>query len=170
MISSGCSDAGDGAGLAVLELTTTLDVPAEAVWEAIHDPRFLVRITAPLLNIHPVEPKAFPDRFVPAHYIVGLKALGVLPLGRQKIHIEYPAPEPDEPLPRYLMCDHGSGDLARSWIHRITIIPVDEDHCTYTDRVELSAGLLTPLVVIFARLYFRHRQGQLRRLAKRGFA
>ncbi len=40
----------------------------------------------------------------------------------------------------------------------------------YRDRVEIDAGLLTPVVAALARVFYRHRQGRWRALAARGFA
>jgi len=38
-----------------------------------------------------------------------------------------------------------------------------------TDRVHIDAGMLTPLVAAFARLFYAHRQKRWRALAKNGF-
>ena len=51
-----------------------------------------------------------------------------------------------------------SGGLVRVWNHRMRVEPVSETTCRYTDRIELEAGILTPLVWLFAVLLYRYRQ------------
>jgi hypothetical protein len=57
----------------------------------------------------------------------------------------------------------------RRWDHWIAIEP-ERRGTRYTDTVHIDAGLLTPLIVAFARIFYRHRQRRWRRLAKSGFA
>ncbi|MFZ1990000.1 MAG: hypothetical protein WAW96_09545 [Alphaproteobacteria bacterium] len=151
--------------MATISRTSVLPVAAEELWRAVHDPNVLRRVVAPLLALEPLEPKVYPDEFMPATYIVSVKAFGWLPLGRQAINVSHPAPEPGESLPRYVLHDKGSGDLARVWDHRITIEPLSETTCRLTDVVDVEAGALTPFVAVFARILLRHRHGQLAAIA-----
>ncbi|HXZ67514.1 MAG TPA: hypothetical protein VEH07_02895 [Alphaproteobacteria bacterium] len=150
--------------MATITRSSVAPVAAEELWRAVHDPNVLRRVVAPLLTLEPLEPKVFPEEFMPASYVVSVKALGWLPLGRQAINISHPAPEPGESLPRYVLHDKGSGDLARVWDHRITIEPLSKTTCRLTDVVSIDAGLLTPLVALFVRILFRHRHRQLARV------
>lgn len=150
--------------MATISRTSQLPIAAEELWRAVHDPNVLRRAVGPLLTLSPLEPKVFPEQFMPATYVVSVKAFGWLPLGRQAINISYPAPEPGESLPRYVLQDKGSGDLARLRDHRITIEPVSEATCRLTDAVTVDAGLLTPLVAPLVRILFRYRHRQLRRV------
>ena len=153
--------------MATLTRTSVLPIAAEDLWRTIHDPNTLVRLTAPLLEITPLEPKVFPEEFMPAAYVVSLKGLGFLPLGRQAINISHPAPEPGESLPRYVLQDRGSGDLAQRWDHRVTIEPLSKTACRLTDVVDVDAGLLTPFVALFAGMLLRHRHARLAALVSR---
>ena len=152
--------------MATITCTSVLPIAAEDLWRAVHDPQTLVRVVAPLLELKPLEPKIFPDEFAPATYVVSVKAFGVLPLGRQAINISHPAPEPGETLPRYVLHDKGSGDLAHIWDHRITIEPLSKTACRLSDVVEVEAGVLTPFVALLARILFRHRHARLAALTK----
>lgn len=58
------------------------------------------------------------------------------------------------------------GGLVRVWNHRMRVEPVSEAGCLYADRIELHAGLLTPLVWLFAAAFDRHRQRRWRRLLR----
>ena len=44
------------------------------------------------------------------------------------------------------------------WNHEILLEEVDETHTRYTDRVEIGAGWKTPFVVLWAKLFYAHRQ------------
>jgi len=150
----------------MISRTSVLPVPAEELWRALHDPDTLVRISAPLVQIEPLQPHVFPDEFVPATYVVKLKGLGLLALGRHAINISHPAPEPGEGLPRYVLEDRGSGDLARQWDDRMTIVPLSKTTCRLTNVLSLDAGLLTPFVASFARLLLKHRHRRLAALVR----
>ncbi len=153
--------------MVTLTRTSVLAVAAEDLWRTLHDPSTLVSTTAPLLRIEPLEPKVFPEEFMPAAYVVSLKGLGFLPLGRHAINISHPAPEPGESLPRYVLHDKGSGDLVRVWDHRITIEPLSKTTCRLIDTVDLDAGLLTLFIAQFARILLKHRHARLAALVRR---
>ena len=65
---------------------------------------------------------------------------------------------------RRLRTDEGSR-LLRRWEHTIEVEAIDEATSRYTDRLEIEAGGLTPLVGLFARGLFRWRHHRWRRLA-----
>lgn len=51
-----------------------------------------------------------------------------------------------------------SGGLVRVWNNRMHVEPVSEAGCRYTDRIQVQAGLLTPLVWLFAVGFYCYRQ------------
>ena len=51
-----------------------------------------------------------------------------------------------------------SGGLARVLNHRMRVEPVSGVASRYTDCIEVQAGLLTPLVWLFAKGFYRYRQ------------
>jgi hypothetical protein len=53
------------------------------------------------------------------------------------------------------------------WDHWITVEPDGEGGTLYRDSVEIDAGFLTPLVGMFAHLFYCHRQRRWRGLADR---
>lgn len=143
-----------------LRLTTKLGVSAETAALLVSMPAFLEHVAAPLLRFTPIDPAAFPQVWEERRYRVRVLLAGVLPLGRQWIDIS----RETGPDGSFRMRDNGSGDLARRWDHRIIIVPNGETFCTYVDDVEVEAGLLTPFVWRFARLFYAHRQRRWRRL------
>jgi hypothetical protein len=63
------------------------------------------------------------------------------------------------------------GGLLRTWNHTIRVEAATAKQCRYSDRVEIKAGVWTPLVWPVAHAFFRYRQWRLRHLlhqTKRG--
>jgi hypothetical protein len=59
------------------------------------------------------------------------------------------------------------GGGVRKWNHRITIKPLSDDRCRYTDEIDIGAGPITPLVWAYAHVFYRYRQRRWRKLARR---
>jgi len=147
-------------------VTTTLPCTLEEAREQVMTSRLMRHVSWPLTMFTPVEPATLPAVWRPGDYVVRMRSLGVLPLGRQTISITLPPAGPGEVLVR----DDGSGQLVRRWDHLITLRSSGDGTCTrYTDRVDVDAGPLTLPVWLWAHLLYRWRQLRWRRLARRGF-
>jgi hypothetical protein len=144
-----------------VQLSTKLPITAEEAAALVAIPALLNHIAAPLLRFVALDPPALPDVWGERRYHVRVLLGGLLPLGRQWIDIS----RHSGPAGGFRMRDNGSGDLARRWDHWITITPDAAGGCTYTDDVEIEAGLLTPFVWSFAKLFYAHRQRRWRVLA-----
>lgn len=152
--------------MARLELTTTLPAPITQVWEALQRPATLLWVSRGWLGFHPVDPPALPARWPEeGDFTVTLTAFGMIPIGRQVLGIRRPPVSP----PRRALRDKGHGTLVRVWDHVIDLEPAGPGATRYTDRVRIEAGWLTPLVRLWARGFYAHRQRRLHRLAGRGF-
>jgi len=57
--------------------------------------------------------------------------------------------------------------MIRRWDHRLHFEPAGDNKCRYTDDIEIQAGVLTPLVWLWAEWFYRHRQKRWRRVAQR---
>lgn len=149
-----------------IEITTVLDVAAERAWEAVRQPRLLDHVAWPLQSFEHVDPPTWPALWIEGSYDVRLRLFGAVPMGRQRVMIRDMVAGPD----RYGLRDDGYGDLARRWDHVISIEPISSSTCRYTDRIDVRAGLLTPLVAAFAQIFYRHRQRRWRALVASNFA
>ena len=148
-----------------IELTTHLDCSAEEVWAHVQNSGLLSHIAAPLIRFVPKD-APFPLQWEAGEYRAWMLLFGFLPIGWQAIVISHPEPVGDK---RYLR-DNGYGPLIKTWDHWIEISPSGAGEGTiYTDRVMIEAGVLTPLVAAFARLFYSHRQRRWRALVKSGF-
>jgi len=152
--------------MAQFETSTTLAAPIDAVWEALQRPATLVYVSRGWLSFRPVDPPTLPERWPQdgGDFEVALTAFGILPIGRQVIGMS----RSDDPGPARVIRDNGRGTLVRVWDHRITLMPEGSDATRYTDSLRIEAGWLTPLVVIWARGFYAHRQRRWHKLIRRG--
>jgi hypothetical protein len=153
-----------------LAITTLLDAPTGRAWEAVRTPALLEHVAAPLVAFEPVDPPSFPERWVGRDYLVALTLFGVLPLGTQTIRITIPGADDRPGAQLYRIRDDGTGRIAATWDHLITLRETPDGKTAYTDEVTVDAGVLTPLVWLFAAVFYRYRQHRWRRLVANGFA
>ena len=92
---------------------------------------------------------------------VRMYLLGMAPLGTHTLHFESIDPRAHEIMTR----EHDW--LVRRWDHCIRIQPLAAGQCRYSDTVDIEAGLLTPLVWLFARCFYAHRQWRWLGVARR---
>lgn len=147
-----------------LRLKSRFAAPAGLVWVRVQRSATLCYIAAPLIEFRPVDPPLLPERFDPGAYTVGMRLFGLVPLGRQVIR---PVVEEERPeVGRFCLLDAGSGTLIRRWDHRIRLA-ASGNGTDYEDDLFVEAGLLTPLVWLFAWIFYRHRQQRLKTLLAR---
>ncbi|WP_337179490.1 hypothetical protein [Hydrogenophaga borbori] len=144
-----------------LDLSTYLDCSVEQAIAAVKTTKLLGFVAHPLVRFTPIDPAAWPLRWIEGTYRVGVRILGVLPLGWQAIVISYPT-SPDG----FCLRDNGHSALVRVWDHTISITP-RAGRTRYTDSVRIEAGLVTLPVWLFAQVFYRHRQRRWRLLARR---
>jgi hypothetical protein len=150
-----------------LSIRTTLALPYAEVFALLRTPRVMQVVSAPWIIFRPLDPPELPAEWAPGDYWVSLYLLGRLPLGKQRIRLVLPEKTPDTWPRRLEMIEYGQGDMVRTWEHHITLEELPDRHTRYTDRLQVQAGLLTPLVWFFASLFFRHRQARWRKLARK---
>ena len=151
-----------------MTLTTDLDCPIETVWTQVHRPALLEHIAWPLIRFTYREPRTPPPTWVEGRYRVGMWSFGILPLGGQWVGIEYPGGTSIADG-RAVLRDNGSGALIRKWDHWIFLEDIGEGRTRYTDRLDVEAGLLTPFIWLFARVFYGHRQRKWHRLITTDF-
>ena len=139
-------------------VTTVLDAPAEVVWSGVKTPHAFVHVARGLVRFPAAERVDGPWRV--GTEITGWTFLfGFLPFSVHTLRVE----SIDEKT-MTLVSDE-EGGLLRMWRHELITTPIDEHSCHYEDRIEIDAGILTPLVVAYAKLFYRGRQRRWRKLA-----
>lgn len=141
-----------------ITIRTTLDAPADVIWQAVQRPEAFVHVAGAMLRYPVAErhrrPWSVGDR------TTGWLFLGrVVPFSRHTIEVV----EIDQERLTILTEEHGG--LIRTWRHHVDVRPVSDTACRYTDRIDIDAGFLTPVVTAFARVFYRYRQARWARLA-----
>ena len=147
-----------------IDLSSYIPCSYEEAVEQVKTPRLLQHVAAPLVSFAPVVPVHFPSIWAGRTYTVKLKLFGLIPFGKQHIVISYP-----DGTGGFSLRDNGYGAPDRTWAHTITITQTPAG-VLYKDVVAISAGLLTPVVWLYACFFYRHRQARWRCLAASGFA
>lgn len=149
----------------IVELTCTFDCSPDEAWERVQKLALLHHIAWPMIRFRP-SGAPFPKPWESGEYKAWMFLLGIIPLGWPAIVISKPAPFGTTPYVR----DNGYSPFIQTWDHWIMIEPSSDGKGTrYTDKVKVDAGFLTPIVAVFARVFYGHRQGRWRSLAKSRF-
>ena len=146
-------------------IQTRLGCTATRAWEEVRKPRLLTYVAAPLLKFSALNSAGFPETWEEGDFLVNMFILGFLPLGLELIGIS--SNTSTEGI--FYIRDDGGGTLVRRWDHLITIRAHGDKACVYCDKVDIGAGALTPLIWIFAQLFYRWRQHRWRRLVAANF-
>lgn len=138
---------------------TELDAPADRVWGALRAPEAFVLVAGGLLRFPAAERHG--RRWSDGDEIAGWTLLfRVVPWSRHHLRIH----RIDDEHRTLESREHGGA--VRTWNHVITVTPLDGDRCRYEDVIDIDAGVLTPVVATFARIFYAHRQRNWRRLAR----
>jgi hypothetical protein len=149
-----------------VQLKLVLDAEPDAVWDALCSPSVLSEISHPLLSFVPVSPRGLPRRWGEGAHPVAVSAFwGIVPVGSQSIDIQF-----SERGDTRVLEDSGGpidGALAiiTSWRHRMAVAPAPGGRTLYRDRLDISAGVLNPVVWIGLWAFWQWRAAGLRRLA-----
>ena len=137
---------------------TTLRASAATVWATAQKPETFVHVAGAMLR-YPAAEKH------PGPWKVGDKTVGwaflfrAIPFSRHTIEVVS-----IDDATMTLLTEEGGGPV-RTWRHYVIVEPLTEHTCRYEDRLDIEAGILTPLVAAFARVFYRYRQRRWRRLA-----
>ena len=143
----------------IARITTHLPCTEDELWARLAQPRSLQYVAAPILGFRAEHPGAFEQPWeVGRSYTLKLYLLNVIPLGRHVIELEQLDREANTIVSRE------RGLMAPVWNHRITFEQSAPGEVRYTDEIEIKAGLLTPVVWLFAQFFYRHRQRRWKRL------
>lgn len=145
--------------MVVVERSTPLEAPAEAVWAAVKTPAAFRTVTRRLLALPVIRGRQ--DQWRSGETVVGWVFLfGFLPFSRHHLHIAS-----IDDATRTLR-SREFGGLITIWNHDIEVVPIDATTCRYLDRIEIDAGIVTPLIVLYAKWFYWMRQRRWRAFAK----
>ena len=147
-------------------LKLVLDCPPDAAWRAIRSPEVFRQVSAPLTTFESLD-GPFPESWPEGEHIVAVKALGLVPMGRQVIAIGFPRRSDGVRMVR----DSGRGldgmlALVTTWDHRMAVAATADGRTLYRDRLVIGAGILTPLVWPVFWVFWQWRAARLKALAR----
>jgi ligand-binding SRPBCC domain-containing protein len=143
----------------MVRVSTELDAPAEVVWAALKRKSCFLHVTRGLMG--------FPDAEEwPKEWRQGDEA-------RTRLHFFHLIPGWEHSLrvirvdedKRELVSNETGGPVER-WNHMLKVKPISGTLSLYTDEIEIRAGSLTPLLWVFAHVFYRYRQMRWRELAR----
>jgi len=139
--------------------TSTLDASAEQAWQALKLRDTFLFITRGVMSYRGSEswPELLMSPGVEIWTVVYL--LGFLP---GTVHT-FKIVSVDDTAREINTNEHGG--LICIWNHTMKIDPVSDLCCRYSDRIEIDAGSLTPVMWSFAHFFYRYRQRRLKILA-----
>lgn len=145
----------------IARISTQLACTADELWQHISRPKSLQFVASPLLTFEPMNSGLFDREWdVGRDYQLKLYFLKFIPLGSHTIHLEKIDKDSNE------ISSRESGLLASVWNHKIRFQELRPGLLSYTDEIEIRAGLLTPLIWMFAHFFYRHRQRRWKILLK----
>ncbi|MBI9086035.1 MAG: hypothetical protein JEZ11_20720 [Desulfobacterales bacterium] len=143
-------------------ISTTINTQENRMWDELQKISSLMHVASPLLEFKPLSGSRFPKLWhVGEEYQLKLFFLGIVPLGRHSIKLVEIDPEKKE------IISNENGLFTKTWNHRIKIETIDSHRITYTDEIEIKAGVLTVSIWLFAHLFYRHRQRKWKQLISR---
>lgn len=140
--------------------SSVLPAGAGAIWKKLQRLDSLQYIAAPYATFEPLGGrKTF--TWKSGHFFsLKLKLFGLLPLGIHTIRILIFDRE------KLTIYSHEGNLHVPVWNHLIKLKPIDDRHTLYTDRVEIDAGRKTPLICLWAELFYAHRQRRWKKLLR----
>ncbi|WP_309709926.1 hypothetical protein [Pseudolysinimonas sp.] len=146
-------------------LRLELDAYPDEVWAMLQDPIALGEVVAPLIEIEPVGHRRFPPTWNSGDHLVRLRVFGILPLGDQRIRLSTSRRGGARILEDSGGPVSGAIGLVRHWRHRMAVSPLPDGRTLYRDRLDISAGVVTPFVWIGAWALWQFRAVGIRRVA-----
>lgn len=119
-------------------------------------------ICKPLVQFLPLPAQPFPEEWKEGKYWVKVYLLGFIPFGKQWIVITIDQNQKH-------IRDNGYSKFISKWDHHIDLTDIGNNQTLYTDTINISAGMFTPFIVLFAHVFYRWRQKRWKKLIKYNF-
>ena len=146
--------------MVVIDRSTELAAPADRVWAAVKTPSAFRTVTRGLLTMPVIRKRN--DVWREGETVVGWVFLfGVVPFSRHHLCVA----RIDDSERTLSSREHGG--LLKTWNHDIVVRPIDDQRCSYRERIDIEAGAFTSIVGVYARWFYAMRQRRWRALARR---
>jgi hypothetical protein len=137
-----------------ISVSSVYPASAKTIWKRLLHIDTLKTITKPMMTFTPVGQAAENPAWIEGGvYSFKIRLFGMIPIGGHHI-IDVKSID----KARFIIQTHERNATVTIWNHRITLTPLPDGHTRYTDIVEIYAGWLTPAVVWWSGIFYRHRQ------------
>ena len=144
------------------KISSIFNTPADRAWSAIKESKTLLFVIKGFLGFKGAD--TFPEKWIEGQTeITRILFFGIIPGWKHKLHF---AEISD--VKREQFTEEGGG-LISQWNHLIKVEPINSSQCRYTDEIDIKAGIFTPLVCFYARVFYRYRQLRWRKLIKNDY-
>lgn len=146
-----------------IKISSELNRPTKEVWSYVELSSTLVKVAWPMAQIEPANGKRFPEKWIQNEkvycrsYLFGIFFVGTRSIFFEKIDGV-----------NFQLQSRESDQLIKQWDHLISITPTSSYSCVYSDEIEIDAGFITPIVCLWARLFYLHRQSRWKKLLSNG--
>ncbi len=136
-----------------VRVSTQLNCTESELWEKLSKQDSLKFVASPLLTFIPAGSGILNSKWeVGQIYRFKLYFLTFVSLGVHSIQIV------KIDRNQNIITSHESGLFTPVWNHKISFKEITPRLVTYNDEIEFNAGWLTPLIFLFAHVFYRHRQ------------
>ena len=143
----------------IVQKTSVFPAPRDVVFQKLQRPETLQTIAKPYVAFEPVD-NATAVWTAGSTSSYRLRLFGFIPFGTHTIRILRFDPEK-------ISSREGNRHVP-VWNHDILLVPADENHTEYTDRVEIRAGWKTIFIWLWAKAFYAHRQRKWILLLRKG--
>ncbi len=135
---------------------TNITIPwnIDRVFDALNAPSMMQKVASPLVAFKAAKTSVFPDRWENGvTYRMNMYFLGFLPLGWQELSIQSKLTGTEA-----ILTDIGPGFAVKMWNHKVILRKDGDSHTRYDETLDLTAGLMTPLIWIGMTALFAWRK------------
>lgn len=136
-------------------ISTILQTSENKMWEELQKMSSLLFVASPMLIFQSLDSIGLANNWeVERQYSFRISAFHIFPLGRHYIVVK------DINSKKREIFTNECGTLTKIWNHLARIERIDKNIVRYTDEIEISAGILTVFIWLFAYIFYRHRHRQ----------
>jgi ligand-binding SRPBCC domain-containing protein len=143
-----------------VSITSKIDASAEQAWALAKQSNTLLYVTRGLLGFKPIGSQLPHEWHQGKTQQLKIMLFGLIPAWCHDVHFIEISDS------KMVMLTRESGGVVTTWNHLIRIESVGSSSCSYTDDVEIKAGLFTLIVWLYAHVFYRYRQLRWRKLIK----
>ncbi len=135
---------------------------AEVIWNRLLDIGTLQHIANPMMTFKPILQKSDEGAWTEGGaYVFKIRLFGLIPIGGcHTIAVKGIVRK------HYVLQTHEYNRTVTVWDHRIALKPMSNGNTHYSDIVEIYAGWLTPVVAVWSKVFYRHRQKKWKKLLR----